>query len=224
MSLRTLNLGQTAQNLFERRWRGMRLIEAMGLGLALCLIFWICLTKVREGEDVKRLKLLDQRIAQEQAEVDRLSLSVSFLEQPRRLEFLARDVLGMQAVRPDHEADMATLSEISHAGTPVMVATAVVGAPSAAQTPHGLDLNPGGTPPQAATVRAVPSAGPDTGDVFSNDQVAHPQLPPVSHPAPHAALMTAQPTGTSRLQVQVYDPVRSGATRAPAVNTHGAGR
>jgi len=118
-------LGQTAQKVrsagvlsalngfFERRYRGARLIDIFGICLAVLMMFWLCLSKVREGEDVKRLNELNDQIADEQAQVDHLKVKVSHLESPERLEALATNVLKMGTIKPDHEAQIDSLPELS---------------------------------------------------------------------------------------------------------------
>ncbi len=113
--------------LFEQRVRGVRLIDLIGLGLALAMIFWVCLSKAREGEDIKRMSTLDQQIAEESTAVDALKIRVAHLEQPSRLEQLAKAYLNMKPVEAAHEAQIDSLSEISHTTSrPVPVAVPVV--------------------------------------------------------------------------------------------------
>jgi hypothetical protein len=139
--------------LFEQRVRGFRLIELIGLGLALAMIFLVCLSKAREGEDIKHMNQLDQQIADESAAVDALKIRVAQLERPSRLEALAKAYLNMKPVEAAHEAQIDSLSEISHTTSrPVAVAAPVV-----AQAPAD-PLISGGvkTTPAVAAVSAAP--------------------------------------------------------------------
>ncbi|MBW8735096.1 MAG: septum formation inhibitor MinC [Asticcacaulis sp.] len=112
--------------LFEQRVRGVRLIDLIGLGLALGMIFWVCLSKAREGEDIKRMSTLDQQIVAESTAVDALKIRVAQLERPSRLEQLAKAYLNMKPVEAAHEAQIDSLSEISHTTSrPVAVAAPV---------------------------------------------------------------------------------------------------
>jgi cell division protein FtsL len=99
--------------LFERRIRGVRLIELIGLVLVFGMIFWVCLSKAREGDDIRRMNDLDQQIADEQTAVNALRIKVSQLERPERLETLATAYLGMKPVDPAHETDVSGISQIS---------------------------------------------------------------------------------------------------------------
>ncbi|ESQ86220.1 hypothetical protein AEAC466_03220 [Asticcacaulis sp. AC466] len=130
--------------LFEQRVRGIRLIELIGLVLVFGLIFWVCLSKAKEGEDVRRMNDLDRQIATEQGAVNDLKIQVAQLERPGRLEALAKQYLGMKAVEPNHEARLESLGEISRATSkPVAPPTqtppapvAPVATPAPASEPH----------------------------------------------------------------------------------------
>ncbi len=100
-------------NLFEQRVRGIRLIELVGIAVALAMIFWVCLSKAREGEDIKRMNDLDSQIAEQQDAVAALKIRVANLERPSRLEALAVQYLGMKPVEAAHEADLDSIGEIS---------------------------------------------------------------------------------------------------------------
>lgn len=135
--------------LFEQRVRGFRLIELIGLGLALAMIFLVCLSKAREGEDIKHMNQLDQQIADESAAVQALKIRVAQLEKPSRLEALAKAYLNMKPVEAAHEAQIDSLSEISRTTSrPVAAAAAPVVAP-----PPADPLISGG-------VKPVPAAAP----------------------------------------------------------------
>jgi len=110
--------------LFEQRVRGIRLIELIGLILAFGMILWVCVSKAKEGEDIRRMNTLDQQIADEKQTVDGLKVQVAKLERPSRLESLAKTYLGMKPVDPDHEADLDNISELSHATSRPVVAPA----------------------------------------------------------------------------------------------------
>ena len=112
-------------HLFEQRIRGIRLIELVGIVLALAMIFWVCLSKAREGEDIRRMNDLDSQIAEQQEAVDALKIKVANLERPARLESLATQYLGMKPVDPAHEADMDTIGEISRTTSRAVAAPAV---------------------------------------------------------------------------------------------------
>ena len=146
--------------LFEQRVRGIRLIELVGGVLMFGLIFWVCLSKAKEGEDIRRMNDLDRHIAAEQTAVDGLKIQVAQLERPGRLEQLAVQYLGMKPTDPNHEARLESLAEISRTGsrpvsqTPV-VAPAVPAPPPAPAAGQGDDLITV-TPVTAAPTRKAP--------------------------------------------------------------------
>ncbi len=137
-------------HLFEQRVRGIRLIELVGILLALAMIFWVCLSKAREGEDIKRMGDLDAQIAEQQEAVDALKIKVASLERPSRLEALATQYLGMKPVEPNHEADLDTMGEISKA-TSLPVATPVTAAAASSSA---------STDELISTVKAAPETHP----------------------------------------------------------------
>lgn len=127
--------------IFEQRVRGVRLIEAIGILLAVGMIFWVCLSKAREDGDVKRLNDLDAQITEQQSQVDALKVRVAELERPSRLEQLAVAYLGMKPVSPIHEARIDSLAEISRETSKPVAANTVVVPANAPVTPSpGNDL------------------------------------------------------------------------------------
>ena len=141
-------------SLFEQRVRGVRLIDLIGLGLALAMIFWVCLSKAREGEDIKRMSQLDQQIAEETTTVDALKIRVAQLERPSRLEALAKSYLNMKPVEAAHEAQIDSLSEISHTTSRPVAAAAPVTPP--APTDPLISAGANKPAPAAPAVTAAP--------------------------------------------------------------------
>ena len=143
-------------SLFDKRVRGVRLIEMIGFGLALAMIFWVCLSKAREGEDIKHMNQLDDQIAEETQTVSALKIKVAQLERPSRLEALATAYLGMKPVESTHEARIENLSEISHAVSRPVAMTAPAAAP-ATPAPAG-ELISAGSHAGATTATVTPVA------------------------------------------------------------------
>ena len=121
--------------LFEQRIRGIRLIELVGLVLVFGLIFWVCVSKAKEGEDIRRMNDLDRQIAIEQEAVNGLKIKVAQLERPGRLEQMAIDYLGMKPTDPNHEARLESLAEISRATSRPMSPASTIAPAPAAQAP-----------------------------------------------------------------------------------------
>ncbi|WP_140985919.1 cell division protein FtsL [Asticcacaulis tiandongensis] len=101
--------------LFNRRVRGIRLVELVGVVLAVGMMMWVGFSKVREGESVRRLNTLNAQIAVEEAAIKELQVRVAHLERPARIEALATQHLGMTPVKPEREARLENLPEISKA-------------------------------------------------------------------------------------------------------------
>ena len=157
---------QSFLRIFEQRVRGVRLIEAVGILLAVGMIFWVCLSKAREDGDVKRLNDLDSQISEQQSQVDALKVKVAELERPSRLEQLAVAYLGMKPVSPTHEAHIDSLAEISQQTSKPVAASAIVipasVAPAAQAAPANdlISTQPGTAPaPQSAQKAAPKPAG-----------------------------------------------------------------
>lgn len=140
-------------SLFEQRIRGVRLIEIIGLVLALGMIFWVCLSKAREGEDIKRLAKLDAQIAEQTKTVQDLRVKVAELERPARLEALATTYLGMKPVASSHETQLEALGDISRATSRPVAAPAAPEAPAPASSPDDLISK---AEPKATAAQAVP--------------------------------------------------------------------
>ncbi len=131
------------RSLFEQRIRGIRLVDAVGVGIVLAMIFWVLLSKVREGDDIRRMNDLDGQIAEQQQAVDTLKIRVAGLERPARLEALATQYLNMKPVESSHEADLDSIGEISHATSQaVPVAATAASASASASAPDLITVAP----------------------------------------------------------------------------------
>jgi cell division protein FtsL len=170
-------------SLFEQRIRGVRLIEVIGIVLALGMIFWVCLSKARETEDVRRLNQINQQISDETEAVSSLKIKVAQLERPARLEALAAGYLGMKPVESSHEVRLDSIGEISRATSrPVQVAAPV--------TPTGV----------AAPVAPATPVAPAQGDDLISVVAKAPAPPAAAHdsiysPAPQANVAAPAPKG-----------------------------
>jgi len=131
--------------LFNRRIRGVRVVELIGVVLAVGMMMWVGFSKVREGESVRRLNNLNTQIALEEAAIKELQVRVAHLERPARIEALATQ-LGMLPVKPEREAHLENLPEISKslsapdkaaraASRPAASAPASVSQPASATAP-----------------------------------------------------------------------------------------
>lgn len=156
--------------LFEQRVRGIRLIELIGIVLALGMIFWVCLSKAREGEDVRRMSQLDAQIAAEKDAVQSLKIKVAQLERPSRLEALAKQYLGMQPVSAAHEARLDSLGEISHATSKPMTGAA---APAVTPAPAAIDETPDPDADMIKTIEQPQASKPQIGKSLTDKKGEH---------------------------------------------------
>jgi len=170
--------------IFEQRVRGVRLIEAVGILLAVGMIFWVCLSKAREDGDVKQLTDLDSQITEQQSQVDALKVRVAELERPARLEQLAVAYLGMKPVSPTHEAHIDSLAEISQQTSKPVAANAMVIPANAPVAPAaGNDLISTQATGTAAGTAAGPASGTPSGTAPAPALVPAAAAKPAPRPA-----------------------------------------
>jgi hypothetical protein len=103
---------------FDRRFRGFRVIEIGGLGALLGLALVVYLLKTHAGSETADIDRIQAQIESEQARVTLLKAEVAKLEQPERLEVLSGRYLGLQPVAPGHEIDPQALESVAHPPPP----------------------------------------------------------------------------------------------------------
>jgi hypothetical protein len=135
---------------FDRRFRGFRVIEIGGLGALLALALVVYLLKTHAGSETADIDHLQVQIDGEQARVTLLKAEVAKLEQPERLEALSGRYLGLQPVAPAHEIDPQALVSVVHAA-PAPIAT-----PRAITAPVAAVSNAPATADAAATDQDAP--------------------------------------------------------------------
>lgn len=135
---------------FDRRFRGFRVIEIGGVGVLLALILLVYLAKTIAGSESAQIDSVQQQIADERNRVSLLRAEVASLEQPERLEALSSRYLGLQPVDAKHEIDAQALAQIAHADapTPPVPGAAPAAAPQA--TPIAATAAVAATPGAAA--------------------------------------------------------------------------
>ncbi len=105
-------------NPFTSRVRGFRIIDLAGLALVLVLAFVSYTLKTLAGSQGANTADVQSQIAQEDRRIRLLRADITHLEDPERVEHLAVQYLGLQAVDPKHEATIAELGEIAKRGAP----------------------------------------------------------------------------------------------------------
>ena len=121
---------------FERRVRGVRVVELWAGGLTLVLALGVYLAKTGAGDEGADIARTQVEINREQREIRLLKAEVAYLEQPQRLERLSSAFLGLQPMSGKRETVVENLQEVARAG-PIAPAAATpqpatVAAPAAA--------------------------------------------------------------------------------------------
>lgn len=100
-------------SIFARRYRGFRVIEIFALTLLLLLVLGVYLAKTVAGGERAEIARLDREISAERVRTRLLKAEVAYLEQPRRLERLATNYLGLEPIKAAQEIESDRLAEIA---------------------------------------------------------------------------------------------------------------
>ncbi|WP_297508940.1 cell division protein [uncultured Caulobacter sp.] len=148
----------TAVGLFNRRVRGFRVVEVAGLGILLTLVTGVYLAKTFAGRERQEISHIEQEIADEGVRKRLLEAEVAHLEQPRRIEALAR-MMNLKPIAPDHEITEDALIDVARrrelprapvAAAPVSPEAALAAdAPEAVPEDAAIPPPPPPPPPQA---------------------------------------------------------------------------
>ena len=99
--------------LFERRIRGFRLVEVVGLGVFMVLALTVYLLKAGASDDRLEIARINRQILAEQTNLRVLRAEVAHLEQPERLGHLAEGYLGLAPIRATQEINPEALSQVA---------------------------------------------------------------------------------------------------------------
>lgn len=102
----------TAVGLFNRRVRGFRVVEVVGLGILLTLVTSVYLAKTFAGRERQEISHIEEEIADEGTRKRLLEAEVAHLEQPRRIEQLAQ-MMKLEPIKPDHEITEDALIDVA---------------------------------------------------------------------------------------------------------------
>jgi hypothetical protein len=120
----------SASNLFNRRVRGFRVVEVVGMGLLLTLVTGVYLAKTVAGRERNEIAQIEQRIGAEKTRKRLLEAEVAFLEQPRRIEALAT-AFGLRPIAANRETTEDALVDVARRhepATPIALPTGPVDA------------------------------------------------------------------------------------------------
>jgi cell division protein FtsL len=99
--------------LFEKRFRGFRVVEIAAFLCLTALVFGVYFSKAHAGHETAEITDVDQQISQTQRRVRLLNAEVAHLESPERLESLSQQYLGLAPISAKHEAADTGLMEIA---------------------------------------------------------------------------------------------------------------
>jgi cell division protein FtsL len=104
--------GMMAQ-IFERRWRGFRVVELAGIAVLMVLMLVVYLAKTMAGTERAQIAHIERQIGDEKVRMRLLQAEVAHLEQPSRIEALSRQYLGLQPISAKQEIKPDALSTIA---------------------------------------------------------------------------------------------------------------
>jgi len=141
-------------SLLNRRIRGFRLVDLVGVGLLVTIILGVYLAKTMAGRERAEIATIERQIKAEQTRIRLLQAEVAHLEQPGRIERLSVSYLKLEPVTANREATPEQIIDLARAGPPkkdkaVSVVAAMV---------NGGDAIPGvppPPPPEAAPLRVA---------------------------------------------------------------------
>ena len=100
-------------SLFERRYRGFRVVNFAAFGLVLAMALGVYLAKTAAGREAAQIKSLERQIAAEQRAIRSLHTEVARLERPDRIGRLSSDYLGLAPVDAKHEGGADALPKVA---------------------------------------------------------------------------------------------------------------
>lgn len=104
--------------LFNKRVRGFRVVEVVGLGILLTLVTSVYLAKTFAGRERQEIARIQQEIDEEAARKRLLAAEVAHLEQPRRIEQLAQ-MMQLAPIAPDREITEDALIDVARRREPL---------------------------------------------------------------------------------------------------------
>jgi len=97
---------------FNRRVRGFRVVEVVGLCILISLVTSVYLAKTFAGSERQEIGRIEQEIQDEAVRKRLLEAEVAHLEQPRRIEQLAQ-MMQLKPIAPDHEITEDALIDVA---------------------------------------------------------------------------------------------------------------
>ena len=98
---------------FDKRYRGFRVINLVGWGLLATVILGVYLAKTMAWGERNQIAAIDIQIRQEKLRIRLLQAEVAHLEQPRRLAALSSGALGMAPIGAKQEIGLDDLQRFA---------------------------------------------------------------------------------------------------------------
>ncbi|MBI1682139.1 cell division protein FtsL [Caulobacter hibisci] len=136
-----------ASEIFNRRVRGFRVVELVGVGVLLVLVLGVYMAKAFAGRERAEIASVERQIEDERLKVRLLQAEVAHLEQPRRIESLAQ-AAQLAPIAADRETSEDALIDVARRPAPpskrsaAPVAAATDPALAAADAPDGVTADP----------------------------------------------------------------------------------
>ncbi|NGM49709.1 cell division protein [Caulobacter sp. 602-2] len=128
---------------FDRRVRGFRVVDIVGVGVLLTLVLGVYMAKAFAGRERAEIASVERQIEEERIKVRLLQAEVAHLEQPRRIESLAQ-AAQLAPISPERETSEDALIDVARKPVPASklpappVAAAADPALAAADAPDGV--------------------------------------------------------------------------------------
>jgi hypothetical protein len=103
-------------SIFNRRWRGFRVVDLLALSVLLALALGSYAFKTFASVEGTDQAGIQTQIDQEGRRIRLLKAEIAHLEDPGRIERLSTQYLGLQRVDAKHEASVDELSQIAERG------------------------------------------------------------------------------------------------------------
>ena len=98
---------------FQKRFRGFRVIEIAAFSCLVALVFVVYFSKAHAGRETSEIGDVDQQIVDAKHRVRLLGAELAHLEAPSRIEALSQQYLGLAPIPAKHETPDTGLMEIA---------------------------------------------------------------------------------------------------------------
>jgi cell division protein FtsL len=120
---------------FDKRFRGFRVVNLVAGSLLVAIVLAVYLGKTFAGRERNEIAAVEMQIRQEKIRIRLLQAEVAHLEQPRRLQSLASQGLGMAPVTAKQEIALTDLARLKPAPPPTPPAPTPVLQTAVVETP-----------------------------------------------------------------------------------------